>query len=148
MQITRVLRFENATDGIWSVRTAPGSTLVVSAQDLYSRTYPDAWYIGIDDSKGKVNRGVAFPNTNNAPVGGVVSSENATVTIRYFDGPGRFPSTVLVRFDSIPPPPTPTPVNIIMNNPIIVIYSASWVTLIALIVVMVWLHLRNKAAKK
>jgi hypothetical protein len=148
MPTTRVLRFENKTEnGIWSVKMAPGSTLVVSAQDLYSRTYPDAWYIGVDDTQGKVNRGVAFPNTNNAPVDGVVS-QNVTVTIRYFDGPERFPSTVLIRLDSIPPPSTPTAVSIIMNNPIIVIYSASWVTLIALIFVMVWLHLKNKAAKK
>ena len=40
VQTTRVLRFENATDGFWSVRTAPGSTLIVNVQDLYSKTYP------------------------------------------------------------------------------------------------------------
>ncbi len=31
----------------------------------------------------------------------------------------------------------------ILENPIIVIYSASWATLIALIVVIVWAHTRR-----
>jgi hypothetical protein len=146
---TRILGFENKTDsGNWTVKVPPGSTLVVKAQDFYSRTYPDAWYVEIDDSNSKVNRGVAFPNTNNAPVEGVISSGDATVIIRYFDGPERFPASVLIQLDSIPPAQAPAPVNIIMSNPIIVIYSASWVTLIALVFVMVWLHLKNKAAKK
>jgi hypothetical protein len=146
---SRVLRFKNNTEnGTWTVRIPQGSTLIVNAKDLYSGTDPDAWYISIDDINGKVNRGVAFPNTNNAQVDGVISSENTTLTVRYFDGPQRFPSTVLVRFDSIPPKPATNPVSNILSNPIIVIYSASWVTLIALVFVMIWLHLKNKAAKK
>jgi hypothetical protein len=146
---TRILRFDNKTvNGNWTVKVAPGSTLVVNAQDLYSRTYPDAWYVEIDDSGRRVNRGVAFPNTNNAPIEGVISSGDATVDIRYFDGQERFPSSVLIHLDSIPPPQPQAPAAIIMSNPIIVIYSASWVTLIALVFVMVWLHLKNKAAKK
>ena len=145
----RVLRFDNKTqNGTWAVRLPAGSTLVVNTQDLNSLMYPDAWYIGIDGVNGKVNRGVVFPNTNNAGIAGMIPSENASVTIRYFDGPERFPSTVRVLFDSIPPQSQQTPANIIMSNPIIVIYSASWVTLIALVLVMVWLHVKNKSAKK
>lgn len=146
---TRTIRFENTTEtGILTVKLPPGSTLTVNTRDLYSKSDPDAWYVEIDDSNGRINRGVAFPNTNNAPVDGVIRSENATVIIRYFDGPERFPSTVQVQLDSTPPLALPSPASLIMSNPIIVIYSASWVTLIALVLVMVWLHLKNKAAKK
>ena len=146
---TRVIRFENRNEtGLLTVKVPPGSKLIVNARDLYSKTEPDEWYVEIDDSNGRVNRGVAFPNTNNAPIAGVISSENATVIIRYFEGLERFPATVQVQMDITPPPAQPSPASVIMNNPIIVIYSASWVTLIALVLVMVWLHLKNKAAKR
>jgi len=145
----RVLSFENTTEnGTWTVTVVPGSTLVVRAQDQYSKTDPDAWYIDISGPDGRINRGVAFPNTNNAPVSGVVNKGNATVLIKYFDGPGRFPASVAVQFESIVPPKKEEPVSAVLNNPIIVIYSASWATLIALILVMVGLHLKHKSAKK
>jgi len=145
----RTLSFSGpAVNGSWNIGLPPGSTLIVKARDLYSNTYPDSWYVEIDDSHGKVDRGVQFPNTNNAPIQGVISNGNASVVIRYFDGPGRFPATVMVQFDSLTPPPTFAPQSIISSNPIIVIYTASWATLIALILVMVWLHVRNKEAKK
>jgi hypothetical protein len=142
--VSRVLSFTNQTEnGIWNVTLPPGSTLVVKARDLYSSSYPDAWYIELSDENERITRSIAFPNTNNAPVQGVVPSGNATVLIRYFDGKERFPAKVLVRFESTTPPaPQMTP-HTILNYPIIVIYTASWATLIAIIVVMVWLHRRK-----
>ena len=137
-----------AENGTWTIGVPPGSTLIVSAQDHYSRTDPDAWYIDLGSPDGRINRGVAFPNTNNAPIKGVVNNGTAQVLIRYFDGPGRFPATVSVRFECIAPPKKEAPQSAVLNNPIIVIYSASWATLIALILVMVGLHLRHKASKK
>ena len=88
----------------WNVTLPPGSTLVVKAQDFYSQSYPDYWYIELSDENGRITRSVAFPNTNNAPVKGVVPSGNATVLIRYFDGKERFPAKVSVQFESITPP--------------------------------------------
>ena len=135
---------DNAT---WNIALPPGSKLVVKAADHYAKLFPDSWYVEIDDSRGKVDRGVQFPNTNNAPVEGAIHGTNATVLIRYFDGSGRFPATVSVQFDSLTTPPTISPQSIISSNPIIVIYTASWATLIALILVMVWLHVRSKRMK-
>jgi hypothetical protein len=110
-------------------------------------SYPDAWYIELSDEKERITRSIAFPNTNNAPVKGVVPSGNATVRIKYFDGKGRFPAQVGIQFESIAPPSPPIAPQTILNYPIIVIYSASWVTLIAIILVMVWLHRRKHRAK-
>jgi hypothetical protein len=79
----------------------------------------------------------------------VIPSGNATVTIRYFDGKERFPARVAVQFESFLPPPQPplfTPQNM-FANPIIIIYSASWATLIALIVVVVWLRRRRRTGE-
>ncbi|MDO9034868.1 MAG: LamG domain-containing protein [Methanoregula sp.] len=149
--VERVLSFSDKTEnGIWSVTLPAGSKLVVSARDLYAKANPDAWYIEIADEYGRIARTIAFPNTNNAPSEGVVPSGNATVTIRYFDGKDRFPSRVAVRFESITTPiqsQSFIPKNV-FANPIIIIYSASWATLIALIVVVVWLHRRRKTGKK
>jgi hypothetical protein len=146
---TRILTFTNQTEiGIWDVTLLPGSTLVVKARDFYSISYPDAWYIEMSDEKGRITRSIAFPNTNNAPVKGVVPSGNAIVRVKYFDGKEKFPAKVAIQFESIaPPPPPPTP-QTILNYPIIVIYSASWVTLIAIVLVMVWLHRRKKERGK
>jgi hypothetical protein len=142
--VTRVLSFTNqAENGTWSVTLPPGSTLVVKALDFYSLSYPDAWYIELSDENERITRSIAFPNTNNAPVKGVVPSGNATVLIRYFDGKERFPAKVLVRFESITPPPPQITPHSVLNYPIIVIYTASWATLIAIIVVMIWLHRRK-----
>ena len=142
---TKILSFSNlTTNGTWDVKVPPGSKLSVLAQDQYSRVYPDEWYVEIDSQNSRINRGVAFPNTNNAPVEGVLSSGNGTVLIRYFDGPARFPSSVVVEFTCTAPPQHMELSQSILANPIIVIYSASWVTLIALILVMVWLHVRSK----
>ena len=146
---SRILTFSNQTEnGTWNVTLPPGSTLVVRAEDFYSVSYPDAWYIELSDEKGRITRSIAFPNTNNAPVKGVVPSGNATVRIKYFDGKERFPAKVAIQFESIAPPPLPPAPQTILNYPIIVIYSASWATLIAIILVMVWLHRRKQRGGK
>ncbi|HEX3001562.1 MAG TPA: LamG-like jellyroll fold domain-containing protein, partial [Methanoregula sp.] len=147
---SRTLLFSNmAESGTWSVSVPPGSVLVVKARDLYFPTYPDAWYVEIADGDQRVDRSIAFPGTNNAPVDGTISSGNATVTIRYYDGKYRFPASVEVIFESRAAPPLPVqviPKNILANTGI-VIYSASWATLIAVLVVVVWLH-RRKVARR
>jgi hypothetical protein len=147
--VLRVLSFPDKTEnGTWKVTLPPGSTLVVNGRDLYSVSYPDAWYIEIGDEKGRITRSIAFPNRNNAPVQGVIPSGNASVLVRYFDGKGRFPAQVAIQFESITPKPPANPRPIILNYPVIVFYSASWVTLIAIILVMVLLHLRKNKKKK
>jgi len=146
---SRILTFSNQTEnGTWNVTLPPGSTLFVRARDFYSTSYPDAWYIELSDEKGRITRSIAFPNTNNAPVKGVVPSGNAIVRVKYFDGGERFPAKVTIQFESIAPPPPPIAPQTILNYPIIVIYSVSWVTLIAIVVVMVWLHRRRKKGGK
>jgi hypothetical protein len=145
--VLRVLSFNNQTENLsWNVTLPPGSTIAVKARDYYSVSYPDAWYIELSDEQGRITRSIAFPNTNNAPVKGVVPSGNATVLVKYFDGKERFPARVAVEFASMTPPPPQIPPQTILNYPIIVIYTASWATLIAIIVVMIWLH-RKKTAK-
>jgi hypothetical protein len=145
---SRILTFSNQTEnGIWNVTLTPGSTLVVKARDLYSISYPDAWYIEMSDENGRITRSIAFPNTHNAPITGIVPSGNATVLVRYFDGVERFPATVAIEFGSIAPQPPPVPPQTILNYPIIVIYSASWATLIAIVLVIVWLHRRKQRTK-
>jgi hypothetical protein len=126
----------------------PGSTLSVQANDLYATAYPDSWYIEVRDGGRRIDRSIAFPDTHNAPVGGSVPSGNATVTLSYFDGPERFPASVAVDFSVYTPPPPPVEPAPILSYPIIVIYSASWATLIALVVVMVWLHKRRNRQKE
>lgn len=145
-RVIRTLAFsEKATNGTWHITQQPGSKLVVKTRDTYSTVNPDAWYVEIADENGRIDRSIAFPNTNNAPVEGVIPSGNAVVSIRYFDGKERFPATVVVEFTSVPPPPAlPEPPQDILNNPIIVIYSASWATLIALVLVILWLHRRRQ----
>lgn len=148
---TRTLLFSDiAENGTWSVSVPPGSVLVVKARDLYSASYPDSWYVEIADGDQRIDRAVAFPRTNNAPVDGAIPSGNAMITIRYFDGKYRFPASVEVTFECRAAPPLPPiqviPKNILANTGI-VIYSASWATLIAVLVVVVWLH-RRKAARK
>ena len=143
---TRLLTFFNRTEeGIWRVGVPPGSRLVVSATDLYSVAYPDEWYIELRDGDTRLTRAVAFPNTNNAPVTGVIQSGNASILVHYFGGPAQFPATVRVQFESekVESPPIILPSGIV-ENPIIVIYSASWATLIAIIIVILWLHKRKK----
>jgi len=148
---SRTLLFSDQTEnGTWQVSVPAGSRLTVSARDLYSSSYPDAWYIEIADQKQRVDRSIAFPNTHNAPVEGVIPSGNATVYIRYFDGKYRFPASVEVTFRCVAPPSAP-PVLIprdILANPGIVIYSASWATLIAVLVVVIWLHRRRTRRKE
>lgn len=146
---SRILFFTNQTEiGIWSVTLPPNSTLVVRGKDFYSKSYADSWYIEIADENGRITRAVAFPNTNNAPVKGIIPSGNATVFIKYFNGVEKFPARVAIQFESIPPPPPPVVPPIILNYPIIVIYSASWATLVAIILVMVWLHRRRNDERK
>jgi len=148
-KISRDISIRNQTEnGIWNVTLPPGSTLVIKVRDFYSTLYPDSWYIEIADENGRITRSVAFPNRNNAPLKGVVPSGNATVIIRYFDGKGRFPAKVAIDFESIDTPSPSVSPQTILNYPIIVIYSVSWATLIAIILVMVWLHRRKKEKKK
>jgi hypothetical protein len=140
----RILSLKNLTEtGTWNITLPRGSTLVVKARDFYPGSYPDAWYIEIADENGRITRSVAFPNRNNAPLKGVIPSGNATVFIRYFDGKERFPAKVAIEFESVDTPSPPVHPQTILNYPIIVIYSASWATLIAIILVMVWLHRRK-----
>lgn len=143
--VTRTLEFDDeGMTGTLEIRMQPDSTLVVNAYDHHSQINPDAWGVEIRDSTGRIDRSIAFPNTNNAPVDGVIASGNATVTISYFDGTGRFPASVDVRLTAIAPPPHPPPPPAEpFLNPIIVIYSASWATLIALVLVILWLHQRR-----
>ncbi len=145
---SRTLVFSDKTvNGTWHVSLPAGSKLVVSGYDLYSSSYPDAWYIEIADENTRVDRSIAFPNTNNAPVEGVIPSGNATVYVRYFDGKYRFPASVRILFQCVAPPPqlpSVIPHNI-LANPGIVIYSASWATLIAVLLVIIWLHRRRTA---
>jgi len=145
----RILSLKNLTEtGTWNVTLPPGSTLAVKARDFYPGSYPDAWYIEIADETGRITRSISFPNRNNAPLKGVIPSGNATVFIRYFDGKERFPAKVAIEFESVDTPSPPVPPQIILNYPIIVIYSASWATLIAIILVMVWLHRRKTMGTK
>jgi len=148
--ISRVLTFTSkGENGTWKITTQPGSKLRVRTDDLYANAYPDAWYVELSDESGRIDRTIAFPNTNNAPVEGVIPTGNATVHIRYFDGKERFPATVAVQFTTVAAPPIlPVSPQNILSNPIIVIYSASWATLIALILVILWLHRRSKASKQ
>ncbi|MDD1703066.1 MAG: LamG domain-containing protein [Methanoregula sp.] len=144
---TVLLTFANRSEeGTWRVAVPPGSRLVVRAYDEYPAMSPDEWYIELKDNGNRVTRAVAFPNTNNAPVSGFIPSGDATVLIHYFEGTGRFPASVSVSFECITAPGTPAAASIptvILEYPIIVIYSASWMTLIALVLVIFWIHKRN-----
>jgi hypothetical protein len=142
---TRLLTFFNRTEeGIWQIGVPPGSQLVVSATDLYSATYPDEWYVELRDGNTRLARAVAFPNINNTPVTGVIQSGNATVLVDYFGGPAQFPATVRTQFESVKGESPAILPGSMLENPIIVIYSASWATLIAIIIVILWLHKRKK----
>ena len=143
--VTRQLMFTNQTENrIWHVSLPKGSRLIVKASDAYAKVYPDAWYVEIGDENERITRSIVFPNTNNAPVEGVILSGNATVIVRYFDGLSRFRAQVNMQFESAAVQPPPVIPKAILENPIIVIYSASWATLIAIIVVIFWLHKRRK----
>jgi hypothetical protein len=144
----RILTFTNKTEnGIWYVTLSRGSKLILKAHDLYSTSYPDAWYMEIVNEQGRLARTIVFPNTNNAPIDAILPTGNATVIIRYFDGKEKFPAQVAVEFESRAPPPLQVIPQNILSNPIIVIYSASWATLIAIILVIVWLHKRKNTSQ-
>jgi hypothetical protein len=135
-------------NGTWQVSVQPGSRLSVHAYDYYAKIYPDEWYLEIADEHGKQARTIAFPNRNNAPAEAVLPSGSATVTVRYFNGKERFPAKVALRLESLPPlPPREPEVHNILQNPIIVIYSASWATVVAILLVMIWLRWRKKGQK-
>ena len=138
-------RSENET---LKIVTQPGSTLIGQASDRYVKSYPENWYIEISDERGKVTQSIISPNTSSPLVNAIIPSGNATILVSYYDGMDRFPSSVSVWMEAIPPPP-PLPIitQNILRNPIIVIYSASWATLIALILVVVWLHRRRTNPK-
>ena len=147
--VTRVLSFSDKTvNGTWQVSTQPGSLLTARAYDAYMKAYPDAWYLEIADESGRPARTVAFPNTNNGPSEAMLPSGNATVTVRYFSGGEQFPAKVLLRLETRPPePPLQPEPKSLLENPIIVIYSASWATLVAILLVIIWLNRRKKAKK-
>jgi len=91
-QSSRILSIQNQNEqGKWNVTLPPGSTLIVRVRIFYSASYPDAWYIEITDENGRITRSVSFPNTNNAPLRGVIPSGNATVLIKYSTATGVFP---------------------------------------------------------
>jgi len=143
--VTKRLTFSGSTEnGTWQVTVPPGSELTVRATDSYPATYPDEWYVELQEGGTRLTRAVAFPATNNAPVKGVIISGNATVLVHYFGGPARFPTGMELSFTSAPVvEKTVSLPKAILEYPIIVIYSASWATLIALIVVIFWVHRRN-----
>lgn len=145
----RVLLFTGkAVNGTWQVSAQPGSLLSVRAFDAFANADPDEWYLEIDNGQDKPVRTIAFPGRINAPAEAVLPGGNATVTVRYFSGNGRFPLRVLLRFDCMPPPPArQPPAQNILENPIIVIYTASWATLVAILLVIIWLHRRKRARK-
>jgi hypothetical protein len=141
------LTFSNRSEeGVWHIAVPPGTQLTVRATDAYSAVYPDEWYIELKDQDTRLTRAVAFPATNNAPVTGTITSGNATVLVHYFGGPARFPTGVSLTF-TCTEQKTTNPVSslpkAILEYPIIVIYSASWATLIALAVVIFWVHKRR-----
>jgi len=146
----RVLSFSDKNvNGTWQVSQQPGSILSVQTYDYYMKAYPDAWYMEIANEQGKPARTIAFPGRKNAPAEAMLPSGNATVTVRYFSGGERFPAKVLLRLENLPPvPPRMDEFTNILENPIIVIYSASWATLVAIILVMVWLHRRKRSLKR
>ena len=129
-----------------AVKVPAGSTLYTGINDAFSPVYSDSWYFEIEDNGKRVTRSIAFPNVRNTPARAVIPSGNATVLIRYFDGTYRFPSSAYVnlRVSEQPVQPIKPPANPIILNPIIVIYTASWATLIAIVLVIFWLHRRNK----
>jgi len=142
---TRQLTFDNrSTQGVWQVSVPPGSRLSAGAAAGYPDTYADEWYVELRDQDTRLARIVAFPVANNAPASGVIVSGNATVLVHYFGGPGRFPAVTNLILTCTPPesPVTSLP-KAILEYPTIVIYSASWATLIALIVVVIWAHRRR-----
>jgi hypothetical protein len=145
----RVLSFADRTvNGTWQVSLRPGSILSVRAFDSYANAYLDEWYVEIDNGQDKPVRSIAFPRRINAPVEAVLPSGNGTLTVRYFSGNERFPATVQLRLESLPPVPPPrAPSKNLLENPIIVVYTASWATLVAILLVIIWLHRRKKARK-
>jgi len=129
----------------WNVQVPQGSTLTVSVRDAYPKNYPDSWYVELGDNGRRVTRSIAFPNTFNTPSEAVIPSGNATVIIRYFDGVNRFPASAFVDVRCTSPPPfIPEQIHPLFANPTIVIYTASWATLIAVIIVIFWLHRRKR----
>jgi len=143
---TRLLTFTNQTEeGVWQIGVPPGSRLVVTATGLYSAIFPNEWYVELRDGNTRLTRAVAFPNTNNAPVSSVIQTGNATVLVHYFGGPAQFPASVSLQFETVKAEiPSILPEVVLENAPIIVIYSASWATLIAIVIVVLWLHKRRK----
>ncbi|MFZ2073029.1 MAG: LamG domain-containing protein [Methanoregula sp.] len=143
--VTKKLTFSNQVEeGTWHVYVPSGSQLTVGATDAYSEIYRDEWYVELKDRDTRLTRVVAFPVANNAPATGTIASGNATVLVHYFGGPARFPAGVRVTFTcaNLEIPVSSLP-KAILEYPIIVIYSASWATLVALVVVIVWAHKRR-----
>lgn len=144
---TRYLVFSNKSEeGTWHVQVPAGSQLTVGARDAYAAVYPDEWYVELKDNDTRLTRVVAFPETTNSPATGIIASGNATVIVHHFGGSDRFPAGVSVTFSSSQPVKSPASTSlpaVILEYPIIVIYSASWATLIALVVVVLWAHKRR-----
>lgn len=129
-----------------TVQVPKGSTLYAGITDAYGKAYPDSWYFEITEDGRRLTRSIAVPGTINTPADAVISSGNASIMIRYFDGPKRFPASASVTLRTVAPPAPVLnpPLNPIFANPIIVIYTASWATVISLTLVFYWLHRRKK----
>jgi hypothetical protein len=144
-EVRKVIVTGQEGTAFWNVQVQPGSTLTVAVRDAYAGIYPDSWYFELGDDGRRITRSIAFPNTINTPIEAVIPSGNATITVRYFDGVNRFPATAFVEVRCTAPPSIiQEPLHPLLSNPIIVIYTASWATLIALVLVIFWLSRRRK----
>jgi hypothetical protein len=145
MALRKIIVTNPEERAVWNVQVPQGSTLTVQVTDAYYIVYPDSWYIEVGENGKRITRSIAFPNTINTPTEAIIPSGNAIITVKYFDGTSRFPASAFVEVGSIAPPPVPqASLHPIFSNPIIVIYTASWATLIAVIIVVLWLHRRNR----
>jgi hypothetical protein len=143
--VRKIIVTNSQGKAVWNVQVPRDSALTVTVRDAYPKVYPDSWYIELGDNGRRITRSIAFPNTINTPAEAVIPSGNASIILRYFDGANRFPASAMVDIRCTAPPPIiQQPFHPIFSNPIIVIYTASWATLIALVLVILWLRRRNK----
>jgi hypothetical protein len=143
---TRPLRFDSpSTQAVWSVRVPAGALLRVTLADPPA-SYQNTWQVDITDGTNRLGQATFGPSQQNVPAEAVIPHGNAEVTIRYLNGSDRFPAHTQVVFTSLEGPavipagtPAPPPI-----NATVVIYSITGVAVIALLIVMVWLHMKRK----
>ena len=143
--VTRKLTFsDQAEEGTWHVDVPSGLQPVGRDSQM-----PILQFIpmnGTWNSKTRIpgSRGWSLSLSRKFTGLGTIVSGNATVLVHYFGGPARFPAPVSVTFTcAMPESPVSSLPQAILEYPIIVIYSASWATLIALVVVIIWAHKRR-----